>query len=386
MRKNRIIWAGLLVLSLVGISFFGGPITYGCFALLIALPLVSLLYLFYVYLFFHMFQKVDSKWLVANVASPFYFTLKNDYHILFSGIRVKFYTDFSEIQGLSDETEYEFLPKTGVVKETSILCKYRGEYEVGIKTVVIQDFFRLFTISYKNREPLKVVVRPQMVYLNALKNADINASNKDSYANDSEPDVLARSYVIGDDIRMAHWGLTAKSGQIMIRKRIGQEQLGVGLVVSRRRTSENPEVYMPSENKILEIALALTLFFANNKIPLSYCQSGSLQSQRYVTSLSQIDEFYDFISSTVFMDDSDEESLLDSIYVNQQLLESKSIFIVLQELTPSMEKAIQFFNSHNKFVIVYMVCDKLPESILAINQARTSFIQVLPEADIREVL
>ena len=45
MKRNRILFAILWVVSLVGISLFGGPISYGFFALLTILPLISFLYL-----------------------------------------------------------------------------------------------------------------------------------------------------------------------------------------------------------------------------------------------------------------------------------------------------------------------------------------------------
>ena len=45
MRRNRIIWLCLWVLSLVGISLRGGAVSYGFFAMLTLVPIISLLYL-----------------------------------------------------------------------------------------------------------------------------------------------------------------------------------------------------------------------------------------------------------------------------------------------------------------------------------------------------
>ena len=78
MKRNRIIFLILWILSLVGISFFGGPVSYGFFAMLTLLPLVSLIYLFSVFHFFRIYQELDGKHLVADQTVPFYFTLMND--------------------------------------------------------------------------------------------------------------------------------------------------------------------------------------------------------------------------------------------------------------------------------------------------------------------
>ena len=45
MRRNRIIWFCLWILSLVGISFYGGIISYGFFIAVTITPVFSLFYL-----------------------------------------------------------------------------------------------------------------------------------------------------------------------------------------------------------------------------------------------------------------------------------------------------------------------------------------------------
>ncbi|MBQ3907273.1 MAG: hypothetical protein II743_10965, partial [Lachnospiraceae bacterium] len=202
MKRNRSVFAILWVLSLVAISFYGGPVSYGLFAVLTLLPLVSLAYLCCVYIFFRIYQELDGKQLVANHTVPFYFTLMNEFHFGFCGIRVHFFSSFSTISGLDDGVEYELLPKTGIKKQTNLVCKYRGEYEVGIKSVEIEDYFRLMHMSYHNRETLRVIVKPNLVELSDLGSIDLSQTMaRESLINPTEPDVLVRNYEIGDDVR-----------------------------------------------------------------------------------------------------------------------------------------------------------------------------------------
>ena len=107
MIRNRIIFAVLWVLSVVGISFFGGPISYGFFTLLTLLPIISLLYLLLVSAFFRIYQEIGGRNLVANQPLPFYFILKNEYFFGFSSVRVYFFSSFSTITDLDDGVEYE---------------------------------------------------------------------------------------------------------------------------------------------------------------------------------------------------------------------------------------------------------------------------------------
>ncbi len=138
MKRNRILFCILWVLSVVGISFYGGPVSYGFFALLTLIPIFSFGYLLCVMFFFRIYQELDSKNLVANHTVPFFFKLMNEYFFGFASIRVRFFSSFSTISGLDDGIEYELLPKTGITKQTDLVCKYRGEYEVGIKQVEMQ--------------------------------------------------------------------------------------------------------------------------------------------------------------------------------------------------------------------------------------------------------
>lgn len=57
MLRNRILIGLCWILSLVGISFYGGNITYGLFIMITLLPVMSGVYLLFVYLRFSVYQR-----------------------------------------------------------------------------------------------------------------------------------------------------------------------------------------------------------------------------------------------------------------------------------------------------------------------------------------
>ena len=150
MIRNRLIWLFLFALSLVGISFYGGAVSYGFFFLMLFIPLISLIYLLVVYVTFKIYERVDKGNILAGETAPYYFTLQNEGFTGFAGIKVLFFSSFSKVFSIDDKKEYELYPTAGIRKDTFLLCKYRGEYEVGIKQVEITDFFRLFSFHSKN--------------------------------------------------------------------------------------------------------------------------------------------------------------------------------------------------------------------------------------------
>ena len=161
MKKNRIIYLLLCIAVIVLASFRGGPITYSIlFGVLLVTP-VSLIYLLTVYVFFKLYQVLGTKHITAYEPIPYYFVLQNEYLLNFCHISVSTYSTFSYIDELQRNTEsedtveespkkdrsesgvtktYELLPGESVRYDTTLICRYRGDYHVGIKEITIIDF------------------------------------------------------------------------------------------------------------------------------------------------------------------------------------------------------------------------------------------------------
>lgn len=361
MKRNRIIYMILWILSLIWISFFGGTVSYGFFITLTFLPFVLLVYLLAVYCFFRIYQQIDNKRLVAGRMVPFYFTLKNEYHFGFCSIKVCFYSSFSDISGLDDDTEYELLPKSGIKKHTQLVCRYRGEYEVGIKTVEIVDFFRLIRIRYKNKEPLRVFVRPDLIKLPAVLSLDDSQNMfRNSLINPSIPDTDVRKYCDGDDIRMINWKASARTGELIVRKMIAQEREAVSIVMGSERFSEDMPQYLPLENKILELSLALAYFFIRNNIPLKffYLDADRLH-QVNVDSLEGFDAFYEEVASVSFKKENKESVLLETVCGSNSLFDCRSSFFVIHEWNADVTGAARILRENNVYTVACVVNDDM---------------------------
>lgn len=386
MKRNRIIYVSLWVLSLVGISFFGGTVSYGFFTLLTLLPLVSFFYLLLVYFLFHIYQRIDVRVLTVNQPVTFHFTLANEYFLTFAGVRVRFYSDFSAVSGLDDETEYELLPKTEIKKETVLVCRYRGEYEVGIRQVETTDYFGLIRFSYRLPEKLRVLVKPQFVVLDNMRHIDINQVMRETKKNTSMPDALARPYVPGDDIRQIHWGLSAKCGEWMTREKIEEEKQGIGIVLETKRCSNDPKVFLPVENKMLELVLAIAYFLAGKGVmTCEYHYNGTLCENR-AERLQQLDGFYEAISAIEFRADNTQQRLFPALAEHRGVFGLQAVFFVVCEWGEGLRQTIGELAERNVYVIVYLVGAKKEKQELSMDLRRGQLVFVDPDADIREVL
>ena len=387
MAARRIILILLWILSLVGITYYGGPVSYGFFAAVTLAPFISLLYTLTVLFRFKIFQDVNRKNVVAGSVSDFYITLQNEDLFTYSGVRITFYSPFSSISGIDENAEYELPPHSGIKKETSLLCRYRGEYEVGVKSIIIRDYLKIFRITFKNREPFRVNVLPAVyrpVSLRTLENID--SASVDSIGGNTEPDVTVREYMPGDDIRKIHWKATASSGKLLVRNTTGEEKKGIGIIMDPQRYSVDPFDYLPLENKTTETVLAL----------LHYLYSGgtSVTAYTYQTGLrtnlikdsDAFKEFYTFLSGYRFEKDCGCREMITRLVSEGTLFSHRIVISVLHTLSAEVLEAIRLMEMNGVSTIVYLITDDEHEIENARTMLHGSFFAIGTDADLKEVL
>ena len=385
---NRIICFLLWVLSLVGISYYGGPISYGFFWFMTLVPFFCLIYLIIVRIRFKVYQNMEGHDLVAHHPHPILFSLQNETSMTFAGVRVNLYSDFSSITDQGESVDYELLPRTGVRKEAELVCRYRGEYNVGVKNIQVQDYLRIFRFTYRFSSPLRVRVKPDMVVLDELNSVDVNVlTTVNTPVNPTEPDVLVRKYEVGDDIRYVNWKLSAATGELLIRKRIGEEQQGISILFGTHRDGKaKMEDYIPPENKELECALALALYFVNKNmaVHLEWVQRG-VQSHT-MNRPEQFDAIYEAVSACDFSPESTDLALFDAAYHSHTVYQSRIVFFVLQEWSEEILPLSETLNRHGIASVIYLISKDPEAGKLTTSLPRTEIHVIDPEADLREVM
>ena len=387
MLRNRIIIGTLWIVSLVGISYYGGTISYGFFIAVTLLPLLSLVYLLFVRFRFSVYQRLEGKTFTANHPIPFFFTLQNESRFAFAGVKVYFYSDFSSLTGLDDGAEYELLPGTGVSRDTTLLCRYRGNYNVGIRTIEITDFLRLFRMRYKNREPLEVNIQPDTVTLADLGGIRLpRLLARESMQSGGVPEATVRDYQPGDPMRRIHWKAFARENRLLVRRVSGEEQQQVSIFLSTCRTSDKPAAYLPTENKLLELTLALSSFFLNRGIPVRATHKTKATMLCLMNSRASFDNYYAVCSELEFSPEQPDASLFKTLSRHPETVGGHIAFFVLSQWSPEAERFARTLNGNGIAVVVCLVTADAADVPTGLTLPRTEVIQVSPDADLREVL
>ncbi|MBQ9134649.1 MAG: DUF58 domain-containing protein [Lachnospiraceae bacterium] len=388
MKKRKWIWFGIWLLSLVGISCVGGAVSYGCFWALTLLPVISLVYLLCVYFRFRIYQEVESRDMVCGQAYNYYFTLRNEDYFGFAGVNVRLFPDFSHVENLPEDIEYELLPGDEFIYRTKITCKYRGEYEIGLKEVVVTDFFRLFRLCYRFPGTIRAIVRPKLVDLKEIKElSDVVISlQREALFSKSEPDIVVRDYIRGDSLKKIHWKATAREGQLKVRTDTGEEKQGIRMVFDTQRYSSDMHEYLPLESKILEAVLALGMFFAARDMVTTvyYGQNGVRQHE--ITNIKSFEEFYGGMSNVSFREEEETNALFQVLNGQGAFADAKVLIMVLHELDDAIMQTAEQLSAEGVYVVIYVITDKNMEAYVRESTVRKKIVVIPTEAELEGVL
>ncbi len=386
MLRNRLIALLALVLALISISLVGGAASYGFFFFVLIIPAVSFVYTIIVYLRFKVYQRLDVNAAVAGTPAAFYFTLKNEDKFAHCAIKVDFYTDFSDINGVDSETEYELMPSTGVQKETKLICRYRGTYEVGIKTVTVTDYLRLFSIRFKNKERLRATVLPRLIIPKNVAGLDeVLLAARDLSARSDEPDVLVRDYLPGDDIRRIHWKILAKTGKPMIRTYTGENTPDINIIMEPHRYSDVPSEYLPIENKILETVLAISYHCLEKGITTGVYTFDTKLAGYALSSMDSFEEFYARISSYRFTEAS-QSGMFAEVLKDHRIAEGGALILILHKFSDEARACIEQLMAYQIPVMVYLVGDENDSKSNPSDLKSVRFMHIGSEDKLDEVL
>lgn len=376
----------LWILSLVGISFYGGTVSYGFFTGIMLVPVISWIYLAAVFLRFKVYQEVESRNIVCGQATGYYFVLKNEDYFGFAGVSVRMFSDFSFVRDLREEIEYQLLPGQDYRYETCLICRYRGEYEVGIRELVLTDFFRLFCLRYRVPEKKKAVVLPKLVRPGQLKSVEnLSAVLQMEEAGErNRPDIPVREYVSGDPMKQIHWKASARMNKLMVREQTGEKKQEVSIFLATKRYGKTPGEYLPLENKLLELTLGLGNFFAERRIPVVfyYGQEGLQKSTVYTP--EDFEAFYRRTAQIVF-----DPLQRTQETVAQALLEmagSRMVFFVVHEMEESFLTLERKLRRGGTPAFFYLVSDIPQQEYLSLPEFAGKLFTVPVEADLEEVL
>lgn len=390
MRRNRIILFASIIGTGVYASFVGGNIPKALFYFTLIIPVIAYLYTLYVFLRFKLYQKIESRKVMKGEFVPYEFTLANEDIIGYTGIRVNFFSDSSYVSDAGRDTDYLLLPGDSNTMSTTLCCRYRGEYDVGAKAVVITDFLYLFSVTYPITTKLNLIVLPRIHKLNKAGKSELDTKstkfcfNPNSDLLDSE----VRNYSQGDSVKHIHWKSTARRQELMVRKMTEISKTSISIIMDLSPVKENHLQKIIIEDKIVESAISLANYYKDIKtsVFISYDYAGI--SKDKIENHRDFEAFYDDCVRICF---NAKESADSIIMKDLRLSESAEVvFVITHLLTKELLDSARLLFSRDKEMTIIFVSDSTDDNTTAIIQefmnAGIYVKQIFLESEISDIL
>ncbi|MBE5962947.1 MAG: DUF58 domain-containing protein [Lachnospiraceae bacterium] len=380
----------LMFLAIIGAGIIvgrkGGIIPYTIFYATLLVPVLCFLYVFYVHCRFRIYQYMDQLTVIKEQVVPYQFVLANEDFLTYSYVKVTFLTDKSEVEAMDLNKSYCLLPGEKIDKKTTIRCRYRGQYTVGINSVITKDFFHLFTIIYPCPSYIKVTVNPRIVDIRELAAAPKQFDEKKrkwDLSADLIPDAEVRQYQEGDALKRVNWKASAREGRLLVRKYVDEPKTEVVLICDFHKEETEELKSLIYEDKMIETGIALANYFCLAGIPLYAGICATEEKQFAIYEKQDFETFYYLCCHTVF---SEKDSLSKFVRALMGLQGGTHYIFVTGSLAQAKRECFRFALQLGIDVTVVLIRREVTKEERDAIDPRIHLYEIDPEQDIREVL
>jgi len=263
-----------VVWVLVGGSawLYGERMLYVALAVLTALPIISYIIAVVGIMTLRITQQLPGSILkeeygnlVVNIVNPM--------RLPFGNVRFLFYgDDFAVVMQESILTNLGFLKP--MTQNIPFQINYRGEYEMGIKSIQIMDLTGLFRLTRQIDLPVNMLALPRIsdmtkfpITSNLMTQATSRYDMRDEdYATISD----IRPYLPTDSIKRVHWKLTAKRNEWLVKNFQSNALHQITLILDSKRMDISYKEQIVTEDRMVEHFIGLADFCLRRGMPVEY--------------------------------------------------------------------------------------------------------------------
>ena len=360
MRRNRIIFLILLVVSIIFLYNKSGRLAFLLFNSLLSLLLFSIAYAYYVFLRFKYVQKLDKTHITKGEKVLLNMLMCNEDYIVYPFIHISFFGNSLLKNEILNHNLY-LKPRSKVDINLELEFKYRGAYEIGIKNFYVEDFLGLIRFRYRIQETKKIIVNPRIIYLDKFNltpeySADLNAGT-DGRFEDTTSIKDIRKYEYGDSCKRIHWKLSAKKNDLLVKNFQCLTSENINIVMDYRKNTYDDETNSMVEDTLVESAIALIYYYVNKSIPVNLIEFRNKLELIPVSTLSQFNSVYKYLATVNFQQIIPVESILELYSFSENKL--KDTIIITSQLTVDLYNSI--FNikmAGGDICVVYVTGEK----------------------------
>jgi len=269
---NRARYFVVWVLVGGGAWLYGERMLYVSLAVLTALPIIS-----YILATIGIMTLRVSQQLPDTVLKEEYgditVTIVNPLRVPFGSVRFVFYgDDFAVV--MQDSLIADIGSFRPIVTEIPFQISFRGEYEMGIRSVQIMDLTGLFRLTRNLNLPVNMLSLPRITDMTKFPIASNLLTQAQSRYDIRDEDYSTisdiRPYLPTDSIKRVHWKLTAKRNEWLVKNFQSNALHQVMIMLDSKRLDTNYKEQIIMEDHLIEMSLGLTDFCLKKGMPVEY--------------------------------------------------------------------------------------------------------------------
>jgi len=221
--RNFIIYLLVLAFALIFTQALRSPLSSVLYVFMLILPFASLLHVLLSPLFIKASAESRYGEVYKLVPTSFKVCVSNDGIIPYPFAEAVIHVpDENAVRCITRKVWLSMLPMSSYDVAQNVTFSYRGNYSIGVSSVYVYDFLRLFRLRLDCEAVTDVFVMPRRLILEeATKQApsDINSdSSRNIIGVDRSELSDIRAYRIGDHMKTIHWQLSSKTQELVVKE------------------------------------------------------------------------------------------------------------------------------------------------------------------------
>ena len=357
MKRNRILYLLIFFISLIFVYFYGGKLPYMFFYTTIIMPIISLIIVLIISVRFKYIQEIDKNHIVKGDKVNLILRIINEDLFLYPYVNVNFHG--SDTIFFNQFISQRFSIEPFKIKNLSfeLECKYRGSYDIGIKSIEIEDFLGIFKFTYHVIEPKSVTVYPKITYLEKFYLKTNYLSESHSILNPELEDLTTitdiRKYAYGDTLKRIHWKLSAKKNELISKNFQSTSQICATIFLDLFKIELSVEENTIIEDKLIDSVGAVIYFCLSQLIPINFIFYSNGIKNIKANSLLDFDEIYKILAKIRFNENVPLEQLME-VYFDDFLIKTNVLLFTATLTYPLYNQIYKNKFSGNEISLVYV--------------------------------
>ncbi len=323
----------LLILAVIFRYNFGGFAPSFFLNTLLALLIFSISYTLYVYVRIKFVQDIDKRVITKGETVKLVVKLSNEDFIIYPYIYVSFFGSHTLFNSASYSQSISITPLSKKEFVFDMECRYRGQYEVGISDIHIEDFLGLIRLKYRIPETKKIIVYPKIVHLSKFDIFTTNSFDSQNSSQGAVEDVNnikdMRNYQYGDSFRKIHWKLSARNNNWMIKNYQCTSDANVNILIDLRHNNYTDDITIVLEDKLIEAAVAVLNYYLNKGISVNYIYYEEKIETLKASNRHEFEFIYKTLSTISF---SQKVPLADILYLHYESSSNTNDMVILTSI------------------------------------------------------